>query len=85
MKKPIVLEVTVKQRYLLDEIPNGWTIKQCIDDWFHAHNINSAHATRDYHRVGGGDEVLDIQIVPFEKSFKKKNCEIPFEKKKKLC
>lgn len=56
--------VTVEIPYVVPMIDgtrteiNGWTVDKVVADWFQHHNINSHHATRDSHRLGGGMKII---------------------------
>lgn len=75
-KKYAVLRVTLTEDYLVPisgspevigegtvtEI-NGWTLDEVNQSWFRDFNINSGHASRDFHRLGGGRKVLGVDLV----------------------
>ncbi len=62
-RKFTILEVTMKRQYFFEEGSiNGWETEKVIKDWFKDTNINESHATRDGHRIGNSDSVLDIKV-----------------------
>lgn len=60
------IKVLVEETYLVPMIDdtrtaiNGESLKQLKVDWFQSYDINSHHATRDSHRVGGGRRVIKV-------------------------
>jgi len=42
---------------------NGWTMKELVKSFFKKFNINSYHASRDSHQLGGSKKILRIDIL----------------------
>jgi hypothetical protein len=58
-----VLEVTMKRVYRFENHTNGWTPQELIQDFFKNFDINTRHASRDYHQVGGADVITAIKLL----------------------
>ena len=64
-----ILKVTMTQLYMIpmhDEKRtqiNGWEIEEVIRDWFIRHPMSHSHATRDGHRIGYSEKVLDVSFI----------------------
>jgi hypothetical protein len=71
-EKPKILRVTLTQDYYIKMIDkkmteiNGWSLDEVIRDWFQETDINMSHATRDGHRIGNGNKVLDISVMDID-------------------
>jgi hypothetical protein len=71
-EKMKILKVTMTQLYMIpmsDEKRtqiNGWEIEEVIRDWFIRNPVSSSHATRDGHRIGYSEKVLDVSFIEAE-------------------
>lgn len=67
--KAKILRVTITRDYIIpmrdDEKThiNGWTMDKVIEDWFERNSIHSYHATRDGHRIGNSEKMVDTEII----------------------
>lgn len=65
-EKFVEITVTIERTYLVPMIDakrtaiNGWTVDEVIKDWFTDYDINRHHASRDTHRLGGGETITRV-------------------------
>lgn len=45
---------------------NGWTIDEVIEDWFKRYGLDSHHATRDSHRIGGARKYISSEVIDLD-------------------
>ena len=68
-----ILKVTIEEQYYIpifeDEEGNektkinGWSLKQVIKNWLQNFSLDSYHATRDSHRIGGSRTYIRSEVI----------------------
>ncbi len=61
------LDVIIKRTYIIPIYDkertkiNGWPLSTVIEDWFERVPLDSFHATRDNHYIGGSSKVIETK------------------------